>query len=49
MVSTWVVGLPLPNKTPEIKTASGVSLLMAIYIGMFTPFKLARANATLAL
>lgn len=47
--STCLEGLPFPRKNPAISTASGVSLFMAIYIGMLTPFKLAKANATFAL
>jgi hypothetical protein len=46
---TCVGGFPFPRKNPDTRTARGVSLLMAIYIGMLTPFKLARANATFAL
>jgi len=34
---------------PLTNTARGVILLIAIYIGMLTPFKLARANPTFAL
>ena len=46
---TCVVGLPFPEKNPAINTARGVSLFIAIYIGILTPFRLANANATLAL
>ena len=46
---TCVEGLPFPEKNPVISTARGVSLLIAIYIGILTPFKLAKANATFAL
>jgi hypothetical protein len=46
---TCVGGFPFPRMHPPTSTARGVSLLIAIYIGMFTPFKLARANPTFAL
>lgn len=46
---TCVEGIPFPEKHPAINTASGVSLFMAMYMGIFTPFKLAKAKATFAL
>lgn len=46
---TCVGGFPFPRKHPATSTARGVSLLIAIYIGMLTPFRLASANATFAL
>lgn len=46
---TCIVGFPFPETNPAISTARGVSLLIAIYMGILTPFKLAKANATLAL
>lgn len=48
-IKTCVVGLLFPEKHPAISTASGVSLFMAMYIGILTPFKLAKAKATFAL
>jgi hypothetical protein len=48
-VKTYVGGFPFPRMHPATNAARGVILLIAIYIGMLTPFKLARANPTIAL
>ena len=49
VVNTSVEGLELPEKKPVTRTAKGVRRLRAMYIGIFTPLRLARANATFAL
>lgn len=48
-IGTCNGGLAFPRKKPTTSTARGVSRFRAMYIGILTPARLARANATLAL